>query len=350
MKTVKLLQHILPRVRPLLALAVALLLGAVIIAVIQHDLKAPLIAYYSLFVGAFGSPNGVANTLRLTMPLLLTGVAVMLALAAGRFNIGAEGQVAVGALVAAIVGAIRGIPSPLILPLALGGAALAGAMWAILPALLRERRGVHEVITSLLLNYVAQNVTHFLATGILKDPTGQAPQTAEVVATLPRLHPNYDVHFGILIALILTILTCFGLFLTVWGYETRAVGLGIRAAQVVGIPSARRRIQAFLVSGALCGIAGGVTVLGEAPFRRFPADFYGIGYGFDGLAVALLVAGAVFPRSIWSALGILPSALIFGALSAGAEAMAFDTSTPKQIIAVVQAILIVAIAARKAEQ
>jgi simple sugar transport system permease protein len=232
----------------------------------------------------------------------------------------------------------------LLLPLALILGTFAGALWSFLPSLLRERRGVHEVITCLLLNYIAQNVTHFLVSGPLKDPAGQAPQTPEVRAFLPRLLPAFDVHYGLPLALCVTVMIVFTLYRTVWGYETRVVGLGREAGETQGIPSSRTRSDAFLLSGALCGLAGGILVLGEVPFRRFAADFYGIGYGFDGLAVALLVAGAGFPSSLRAALSIVPSALLFGALSAGAEAMAFDTSTPKQIIEVVQAILIVAIA------
>jgi simple sugar transport system permease protein len=172
----------------------------------------------------------------------------------------------------------------------------------------------------------------------LKDPTGSVPQTPEVGAVLPRLAPAYDVHAGLVIALVAVIALAVALRNTVWGYETRAAGEGAGAAEVAGVNVTGRQIGAFLLSGALAGLAGAVVIVGEAPFRRYPADFYGAGYGFDGLAVALLANG-----SPW---GVLPASLLFGALGAGAEAMSFAVGTPKQIVSVVQAILIVAVAAR----
>jgi len=271
---------------------------------------------------------------------LLTGIAVFVALAAGLFNIGAEGQLSVGGLAAAAVGfGLKGhLPAPLLLLLSLIAGMLVGGAWAFLPALLKVTRGAHEVITAILLNYVAQNTTRYLATGPWRDPVGGAAQTPEVGATLPRLSPTYDVHWGLIIALVAVALVAVALRRTVWGYETRATGEGPGAAEAAGISVARAQINAMLLSGALAGLAGAIVVLGEVPFKRFPADFYGSGYGFDGLAVALLAGG-----SAWA---VLPSALLFGGLASGAEQMAFDVGTPKQIVTVVQAILIVAVAAR----
>ena len=224
------------------------------------------------------------------MPILLTGAAVAVALAVGLFNIGAEGQMAVGALAAAVAGyALKSyLPAYCLLPTACCLACAVGAAWAFLPAVLRVTRGVHEVITAILLNYVAQNLTRYLATFPLKDPTGQAPQTPEVAATLPRLVAGYDVHAGLILAVIAVGAVAWALRRTVWGYETRAVGQGAGAAEAAGIPVGRVQIRAMLLSGALAGLAGAVLILGEVPFRRFPADFYGVGYGFDGLAVAPL--------------------------------------------------------------
>jgi simple sugar transport system permease protein len=326
--------------RPLVALAAALLVGAVAIALVQHDAKAPLLAYGALIRGAVGDPIAWSNTLRQTMPLLLTGAAVTVGLAAGLFNIGAEGQMAVGALAAAATGfALKtALPAWLLLPLSLTAGSAAGGAWAFLSGYLRVTRGAHEVITAILLNYVAQNTTRYLATYPLKDPAGDVPQTPLVGATLPRIVPGYDVHAGLIVAVVAVILVALALRGTVWGYETRAVGEGAGAAEAAGIAAGQVRITAMLVSGALAGLAGAVVVLGVVPFQRFPADFYGVGYGFDGLAVAMLAGG-----SAWA---VLPAALLFGALGAGAEAMAFTTGTPKQIVQVVQACLIVAVAAR----
>jgi ABC-type uncharacterized transport system permease subunit len=342
----------LPRIietvgRPLIALVVAFLLGAVVIAIAQKDpsapFSAPIKAYKALFLGAVGTPGNTGNTLARTMPLLLTGASVAVALAAGLFNIGAEGQMAVGALAAAVAGSkLAGIlPAPLLIPVALLCGMAAGAAWAFLPAYLKIKRGAHEVITAILLNYVAQNTTRYLATVPLKDPSGQVPQTPAVGATLPLLvpqQPDVVLHAGIFIAVAAVVLVALALRRTVWGYETRAVGEGAGSAEAAGIPVGLVRIRAMMLAGALSGLAGSLVVLGRLPFGRFPADFYGLGYGFDGLAVALLASGSVW----W----VLPSALLFGALGTGAEQMEFDANTPKQIVAVVQAILIIAVAAR----
>jgi general nucleoside transport system permease protein len=325
--------------RPVVALLIALLLGGVFIALVQGGAEAAFKAYQSLFVGAFGNANAWANTLKQMTPLLLTGAAVAVALAAGLFNIGAEGQMSVGGLAAAVVGySLKGsVPVPLLLSLALLTGAFVGAVWGFLPAYLKVKRGAHEVITAILLNYIAQRTTQYLATFPLKDPQGQSPSTPEVGATLPRLLPTYDVHAGLLVAVLVVAFMAFALRRSIWGYETRATGEGAGAAEASGIATGRIQIFAMLISGALAGLAGAVVILGETPFRRFPADFYGVGYGFDGLAVALLAGGSLT--------AVFPAAFLFGALSAGALEMEFN-DTPKQIVAVVQAVLIVAIAAK----
>jgi simple sugar transport system permease protein len=314
-----------------------------VIAIAQKSVTAPLHAYSALLNGAVGSSGNTANTIARTMPLLLTGASVAVALAAGLFNIGAEGQMAVGALAAAMTGAklTAILPAPLLLVVALIVGMAAGAAWGFLPAYLRVKRGAHEVITAILLNYVAQNTTRYLATVPLKDPSGQVPATPPVGATLPLLlpsQPDVVLHAGIFIALAVVVLIALALRKTVWGFETRAVGEGAGAAEAAGIAVGRTRIAAMMLAGGLSGLAGSLVVLGRLPFGRFPADFYGLGYGFDGLAVALLAGG-----SVW---GVIPSALLFGAMGTGAEQMEFDANTPKQIVAVVQAILIVAVAAR----
>jgi general nucleoside transport system permease protein len=320
-------------VRALLAFLAALVLGGLAIAAIGQS---PLSAYQALWAGSLGSPDAWGRTLGQATPLLLTGIAVAVGLSVGLFNIGAEGQLAVGGLVAAVVAA--SVPGVLAVPLGLVCGGLAGAAWAWLPAWLKLRRGAHEVITAILLNYVARNLTRWLATGLLKDPTGQAPQTASVHATLPRLVPGHDVHAGLLLGLLAVGGVAWALARTVWGYETRLVGQNAEAARAAGIDVAKVTRRAFLLSGALAGLAGAVVVLGIVPFHRFPADFYGIGYGFDGLAVALLAGSQAW--------GVLPAALLFGALGAGADQMSFATDVPKQLAQVVQALLILGLSAR----
>ncbi len=320
------------------ALALALLLGAVLIAATQKSLIAPWDSYKALFIGAFGSVSAWAATLARTTPLLLTGLAVAVALRAGLFNIGGHGQMVAGGLAAAWVGCSLAAPSALLIPLCLLAVMGAGVVSAYLPILLREKRGAHEVITAILLNYAAAKITQYLAAGPLKAP-GETPQTPEVAALLPRLHPEQDVHAGLFVGIAALIALAFALTRTVWGYETRTVGSGPEAAKAAGIDPARVRLNAFLLSGALAGLAGAVVVCGETPFRRFPADFSSLGYGFEGLAVAMLAGSG----ALWL---VGPAALLFGALGAGAEAMAFDVGTPKQLVFVVEAILIGALTAK----
>ena len=319
--------------RASVAFLVALLFGGIAIALIGQS---PLEAYKALWEGSVGTPDAWARTLGQATPLLLTGTAVAVGLSVGLFNIGAEGQLAVGGLVGALVGA--SVPGSFAVLLGLLGGALGGAVGAWLPAWLKLRRGAHEVITAILLNYIARNLTRWLATVPLKDPGGQAPQTAEVHAALPRLFPGHDVHVGLLLGLLAVGSIAWALGRTVWGYETRLVGQNAEAARAAGIGVERVTLRAFLLSGALAGLAGAVVVLGVVPFRRFPADFYGIGYGFDGLAVALLAGNA--PGAV------LPAALLVGALGAGADQMSFATETPKQLAQVVQALLILGLSAR----
>jgi general nucleoside transport system permease protein len=320
-------------VRAALAFLGALLLGGLAIALIGQS---PWEAYKALWEGSLGTPGAWARTLGQATPLLLTGIAVAVGLSVGLFNIGAEGQLAVGALAGALVAA--SVPGVLAVPLGLVLGALAGACWAWLPVWLKLRRGAHEVITAILMNYIARNLTRWLATFPLKDPSGQAPQTAEAHASLPRLLPDYDVHLGLLLGLLAVASVSAALARTVWGYETRLVGQNADAARAAGVSVERATLRAFLLSGALAGLAGATVVLGVVPFRRFPADFYGIGYGFDGLAVALLAGSAP-----WA---VLPAALLFGALGAGADQMSFATETPKQLAQVVQALLILGLSAR----
>lgn len=319
--------------RAFFAVLAALVLGAFIM---WGAGQSPLPAYQALFVGAFGNSSALAHTLAQMTPLLLTGAAVAIGMAAGLFNIGAEGQMTVGALAGAVVAART--PFPLALPVGLLTGFFMGGLWAWLPGWLKVRRGVHEVITAILLNYIARNISRWLATVPFKDPAGQAPQTADVVTTLPRLVVGYDVHLGLVVSIVAVLLVALALRQSIWGYETRLVGSNPDAARASGVAVERVALRAYLLSGGLAGLAGAVVVLGVVPFHRFPADFFGIGYGFDGLVVALL-AGS-------NPLAIFPAALVFGALGAGADQMSFATETPKQLAQVVQALLILGLSVR----
>lgn len=321
--------------RAVAALVVALGLSAALLAASGQPAGE---AIRALLLGGTGSVAAFLGSASRATPLLLTGPAVAVALTAGRFNIGAEGQLAVGALVAATTAANLPLPGPLATAVGLILGAVSGGLWAIPASWLRERRGIHEVITTLLLNYVARNLTHFLASGPWREPSGQAPQTAAIPWPLPRLDASGGVHVGLWIALPVAIVVSVALAHSVAGFELRWVGAGAEAARRAGIPVERWRHRAFALSGALCGLAGGLVVCGATPFRRFPADFYGVGYGFDGLAIALMAAG--------SPLALAPVAFLFAALGEGARAMEFETGTPRQLGQVVEALVVLAVSAR----
>jgi simple sugar transport system permease protein len=287
-------------------------------------------AYLQMLWGGIGNwpayLEGAAGTV-LTRPLgeaamkaallTLTGLSVAVAFKVGLFNIGAQGQMLLGALAAAVVGAHVSLPGALHVPAALVGAALAGAAWAGLAALLKLYRGVHEVISTIMLNWVAVSlVDNWLVVGPLRGVAegGQSiTGTAEIQATaaLPRLLGDVSrLNLGFPLAVVLALATWAWLARTRSGFETRAVGLGPDAARAAGIPVARRMGGAMALAGAMAGLAGAVLVLGTE--GRYPGTL-GAPYGFDGIAIALI--GNNHP------LGATVAALFFGVLRAGGTRM-----------------------------
>ncbi|MGQ0504452.1 MAG: ABC transporter permease, partial [Myxococcaceae bacterium] len=244
--------------------------------------------------------------------LLLTGLSVAVAFQAGLFNIGAQGQMMVGAIAAAVLGAAVPLPwgiHPLVCVLA---AASAGAVYAALPAVLKVKRGVHEVISTIMLNWIASSlVENWLVVGPLaaKSEGGLSrPGTEDILATaqLPRLLDGTRLHAGFLLALLMAVFVYVWQKRSVAGYETRAVGLAPEAARTAGIAVERTVYIAMSGAGALAGMAGALLVLGTE--YKFPATL-GAPYGFDGIAMALLGQG--------HPLGVLLNALFFGVMRAG---------------------------------
>lgn len=249
--------------------------------------------------------------------LILTGLSVAVAFKAGLFNIGAQGQMVVGALAAAVVGAKISAPGPVHIPLALIAAAAAGAAWALIAAALKLWRGVHEVISTIMLNWVAVSlVDNWLVVGPLRAvaTSGQSVSgTAEILATarLPRMMEDISrLNLGFFIALGVALLVWLWLTRTRRGFETRASGLGPDAARAAGISVKQRAAEAMAMAGALSGLAGAVLVLGTE--FRYPGVL-GAPYGFDGIAISLI--GNNNP------LGVMVTALFFGALRAGGTRM-----------------------------
>ncbi|MCC7367942.1 MAG: ABC transporter permease [Chloroflexi bacterium] len=301
----------------------------------------PILAYGGLWEGSFGRVASISETLVWATPYILAGLAVGLAFRGGLFNIGAEGQLSVGALVSAWVGfGVSGVPWPLHLLVALAAGALAGAAWAGFAGLLKARTGAHEVITTIMLNYVALLGTGYLLSGLLKDPSpfvvvAQTPKVLES-ARIPPLVADLRVHWGLIIALALSVGCWWLLFRGTVGFAIRTVGLNSSAARYAGISVGGTVTLTMALSGLLAGLAGAIEVLGV---NYYHTPGFSAGYGFDSIAVALL--GKSHP------LGVIPAAILFGALRAGATRMQFVSQIPIDIISVVQGIILLLVAAEE---
>ena len=317
------------RLIPVWALGLALSLGAVLILVAGGD---PLAAYWAVLQGAFGDMFGFGVTLTKMAPILLAGLGVALAIQGGLFNIGAEGQIYLGGLGAAWVGLyVTGLPSILHIPLALLASALAGALWALLPAYLRVKRGVNEVITTLLMNYIAVYGVGYVVHGPMMEPGAPYPFSPPLAETarLPLILPQADAHAGILLGLFAAVALHFMVNRTVSGYRIQAVGLNAQAAAYGGISVARTMVGVMLAAGALAGLAGAGEIMG-LKYRLF--DRFSPGYGFDAIAAAFL-AGS-------QPLLVIPTSLFFGALRSGGNVMQRAVGTPVAIVIVIQGLSI----------
>ncbi len=323
---------ILPEI---MAVCAAFLIGAIILWVTGHPI---LETFYHLFRGAFGSRTAIGTTLTRTTPLIFTGLAFSVAFKCGLFNIGAEGQLQVGAFAAAWVGfALPPLPPIIHITLALAAGAAAGVLWALIPAVLKAKRGVHEVVTTMMLAHVGILLTRYFAFGPFKAP-GWIPHTERIASTaeLARIMPPTQLTTAIFIALFCALVVYLFLWKTSPGYGIRAAGLNPTAAEAGGVPITRSIILALLLSGALAGLGGAGEILGV--FRRFVEGF-SPGHGWDGIAVGLL--GRLHP------IGIVLSALLFGALRVGGMAVDRATDVPLDITVIMQAMVILLVAAPK---
>jgi general nucleoside transport system permease protein len=291
---------------PVMSVLLALATVGVLLAASGSD---PVDAYRSMFSAAFGSTFALGTTIVKMVPRLLPALGIALALRAGLWNVGAEGQLYVGAIAAAGV-ALHGpaLAFPFGAALALVAAAAAGAAWGAIPGLLRAARGISEVITSLMLVYVAISLANYLVEGPWL-VTGSTFPATDVVGSgfrLPIVWPGTLLNAGVLVTAGVFVLVAFVLARTVFGLQLRAIGGNARASLVAGLPVARVTVLAIAVAGALAGLAGGIEVLGA---RGRLIEGFSPGYGFEAIAIALL--GRLNPA------GILAAAFLFGALDAG---------------------------------
>ena len=323
--------------QPILAVALGLALG---LGVTRIAGESPWHVLQILWKSAFGSNYDFGMTLFYSTPLILTGLAVAVPFQAGLFNIGAEGQLTLGALAAAAVGALWPLmPWPLAPVLATLAAILAGTIWGAIPGWLRARRGSHEVINTIMLNFIAAGLASYVTLYLLKNPDSQNPETRPIGAGY--LIHQFDVFGGAPVSLALplaimaAVLVWILLWRTVLGYEMRAVGQSEPAARAAGISSGKIRIIAMSVASGLAGLVGVGEVLGNA--GKFRLGF-SPEYGFIGIAVALL--GRNQP------VGVVASALLFGALHKGAADLDLETEhVTRELSLILQALIILSVSA-----
>mgnify|MGYP001811793704 CR=1 FL=1 len=340
---------------PTLAFFTALVLGAVIIALTNIDIlrlwgndpgealrqtvSDVTDAYQALFQGSIGSPRALSETLFSATPLILTGLAVALGFQAGLFNIGANGQLHMGGMAALYIAFSLDLPAVPLISLALLAAMVAGGVWGAIPGYLKATTGAHEVITTIMFNFIALFLVNYLLTTRVFQATGRDDPISKPVneaAELPRLFgSDYRIHIGFFVALVAVAFTQWLLYRSVMGFEFRAVGANPEAARYAGMKVTLVFVLVMAIAGALAGLAGANQILGLEPFRA-QSNFAGT-TGFDGISIALL--GRSNP------VGVLWAGILFGALRAGGREMQGVAGVPIDLVIVIQALIIVFIAA-----
>ncbi|MDJ0798710.1 MAG: ABC transporter permease [Calothrix sp. MO_167.B12] len=320
-------------ISPIIAIALALLVGAILILLAGAS---PVSAYTALVKESIFTYFGFGNTLNKMTPLLLTGLGVLVALRAGQFNIGGEGQIYFGALGSTLVGLyVQGLNPWLHVPLALLLGLVFGAVWGGIAGYLKGFRGVNEVITTLLLNYIAMNIISYLVQYPLKAANAPSPYSPLIAksAQLPIILPGSLAHAGIFLGLIVAGILWILLVRSPFGYQITAVGLNPIASRYAGISVERTIIWVMAIAGGLAGLAGSCEVMG-AKYRLF--EQVSPGYGFDGIAIAFLSRGSV--------VGVVLTSLFFAALRSGANVMQRSAGVPVTVVYAIQGLTVLFIA------
>lgn len=325
---------------PIYAVITAIVVGSLVMLLAGAN---PIEAYGALLRGMAGSPRAVANSLARSTPFVIAALAVAFGFKAGLFNIGAEGQLLVGALAAAWAGTFgvaSGLPAVIAVPFVLLAGVAGGLLWGGLPGVLKARTGAHEVITTIMLNAIALRLAEWLITSrspvLLLDEAASVPHSVPIAAAarMPRL-PGSGLHLGFLLAIVLCALVWFTLQRTTLGFEIRTVGINPNAARYAGMSVGRTVVLVMAVSGALAGIAGAGEVSGGTTGYLTPGSFIGI--GFDSIAIALLARANPF--------AVIPAALLWGSLLAGAPLMQLRADISLDLVRIVQALIILFVAA-----
>src|SRR6266566_1131009 len=346
--------------RPVLAVILALIVGAIVILITWPDKTVDpftniINAYSSLFSGSFGSLASISVTLVKVTPLIFVSLSVAIAFRAGLFNIGAAGQLAVGAIAADMIGlTFTSWPSWILVPTMLLASMLAGALWGGIAGFLKAWRGAHEVVTTIMLNWIAFYGTDYLINsppftapfGVTQTIALPANATLPFIATfynqtlgnfLPQLNTfTYTVDIGLILALIALVIYWFIISRTTFGYEIRVIGQNPQAAKYAGIPLKRNIFLTMAIAGAIAGLAGSIHLMGQPGYELSATAFSTDPTGFDGIAVALLGGG--------TAIGVLLSALLLGGLRSGSTAMQAIAHVDPNLVLIIEALVLFFIA------
>jgi general nucleoside transport system permease protein len=364
-----------PAVIPILAIITAFLVGSVFLLITDFENLSKLttdpagaiggalgtigVAYGAMITGAFGDPGAIivaigsgdakeiatavrpiTETLVSATPLIFTGLAVAISFRSGVFNIGVEGQFIMGAFGATVVALVlQDQPAPLILVASIIAGVLTGGFWGFIPGFLKARTGAHEVITTIMLNYIALQVVLFGLRSEFLRQEGSSQPISKVLSKfvdIPNIFdlPAIRLHYGFLLALLMAVLVSWFLFKTTKGFELRAAGFNLTAARYAGMSAGGSIILAMVLSGALAGLGGSVEVIGTV--GQMSNDL-SPGYGFTAIALALLAGNRP--------LGIVAAALLFGALRTGGGLMQIKTGIPVDLLGFIQALVIIFVAA-----
>ncbi len=310
---------------PIISVILALLVGAIIIACLG---KNPIQGYGAMLQGSLGDAGKIGKTLERACPLIFTGLAAVFAYKCGVFNLGGEGQFIMGGCATATVVLGLNLTGPMGLLLGIIAGIVVGGIWALIPGIMKITRGLNELITTIMLNYVAMYFMEYIFKNVFSD------QGLPKTLAMPKSTHLIDVgsaHVGVIIAILLGIFLWYVIFRTSFGFKIRAVGMSPTASKVNGFPVRALVLLAFVISGAIAGMGGAVELLGKTPFRL--ADGFGSGFGFDGVAIALIAQ--------LNPIAAIVVALLFGILSTGGTMMQSVIGVPTAIVDIVRGLIII---------
>jgi len=328
---------LLNAILPFAGVVAALAIAGIFLALLKTD---PLGAYLTLIDGALGSTFGITQTLVKATPLLLVGLGICIAFRANVINIGAEGQIIMGALAgAAIPLSLPDLPGLILIPAACLGGFLAGGIWGFIPGILKARLRVNEILSTIMMNAIALQFMNFLLQGPLMDPENvkrgtflaQSARLPQQV-WLPRLVPQTLLHAGLILAIVLAVLVYVFLWRTTIGYQIRAVGLSPEASRYSGIDVGRNVALSMALAGGFAGLAGVIEVIGV---QHRLMEGLTSGYGFTGIVAALL--GGLHP------LGLLPASAFFGGLLVGADKMQRAVQIPSSLVTAILGMIVLVV-------